>query len=86
MNSADLIKQQEKTCKERYVKRPNLLTTILAVIGVLGSAGVIVSVALTQENRITSVEKDIQSVAKKVERLERIDWKIDTLLVRTAPK
>ena len=42
--------------------------------------------ALTQENRITSVEKDIQSVAKKVERLERIDWKIDTLLVRTAPK
>lgn len=86
MNSADLIKQQEKTCKERYVKRPNLLTTVLAVIGVLGSAGVIVSVALTQENRITSVEKDIQSVAKKVERLERIDWKIDTLLVRTAPK
>lgn len=86
MNSADLIKQQERTCEERYVKRPNLLTTVLAVIGVLGSAGVIVSVALTQENRITSVEKDIQSVAKKVERLERIDWKIDTLLVRTAPK
>lgn len=86
MNSADLIKQQEKICEERYVKRPNLLTTVLAVIGVLGSAGVIVSVALTQENRITSVEKDIQSVAKKVERLERIDWKIDTLLLRTAPK
>lgn len=86
MNSAELIAMQEETCKERFVKRPNLLTTILAVIGVLGSASIIVSVALTQENRLTAVEKDIQSVAKKVERLERIDWKIDTLLVRTAPK
>lgn len=86
MNAADLIKQQEETCKERFVKRPNLLTTILAVIGVLGSASIIVSVALTQENRLTAVEKDFESVAKKVERLERIDWKIDTLLVRTAPK
>jgi hypothetical protein len=89
MNIDEKIDRQKEHCEEIFVKHPSVMGTILTIITILTLFASAVAFGLSSAQRTTrletqmpELEKKVYEVKQRLDKIDLIDMKLDTLINR----